>query len=136
MPLLPEGHARAEARREVGVEVDQEVIGVDLVVFIRARLTEQAEALTRLIHYQDEHGDVPGMNGGWELWGDFGRLAHRTANFRQMLRAVEAEQRVLADWEGEIGSLNSEYRAGLYRSLRHLGTEWSTHPEYREEWTP
>jgi hypothetical protein len=129
----------------------------DIAAFIRARLDERADALGKAINYQDNHGDVAGMDGGWELWGDFGRLVYQIVQFRHMLRAVDAKRRLLdkvANWEHQRLYDDTDENTGPYPCSRDGATcecgvldqqidvlhwsavEWSTHPDYRQDWTP
>jgi hypothetical protein len=100
-----------------------------MAAFIRARLDEQAEDLDQLIRYLDNQGDVPGMDGGWKVWGDFGDRVGRVADFQRMRRAVEAQRDLLASIVSYATETNHgrEYADEL---LQIMASEWSDHQDY------
>ena len=98
----------------------------DQVAFLRARLDEDEQNLWLRLnqpHYEtcDTFREIP-------YPCDCG-LPER------LLRAVEAKKRILDEVPYEAVIIG-EYRAGLYRAIEHLVSEYSDHPEYREEWRP
>ncbi|TCO57147.1 DUF6221 family protein [Actinocrispum wychmicini] len=116
----------------------------DIVEFIRARLDEES-ALAQLVKeahvFPDDHdragaaywptGRVesivrsypkPGHRAGLDLIVTFGP--------DRVLRAVEAKRAVV---ETCLFFTPDRFAARVFKDL---ATEWSTHPDYRLEWTP
>ena len=56
----------------------------------------------------------------------------------RVLREVEANRRILAEFQAQDGdpwSADADYFAGLVFVVKALAGVYSSHPDYRQEWT-
>jgi hypothetical protein len=112
----------------------------DIVTFIKIRLHEdQTAALDALKHWPP----------GDEIAGQVESIlvgAHvQRQNPHRVLRGVKAKRRILDDLHVKITDLEDAIGFEIDRDssreasdllLRLLASEWSTHEDYRSEWTP
>jgi hypothetical protein len=128
----------------------------DLVAFMAARLDEdEAEARPQadwLREYEKRPGDwarfmfdpVIGPFGGQSPLRDVARGLYvgRMADPDRVLRDVEADRRLLAEWQKAEAdpAVDDQWNAGLAAGLRLAvqirATRYSGHPGYRAEWKP
>jgi hypothetical protein len=119
----------------------------DIVAFIRARLDEDraaADEMQENANWMSDCGEPHNVSinlrSGWEM------------DSARVLRGVEIKRRIVGE-HGELGiegycakcgthDTNGEgdllYEHDEYpcRTLRLLALEWSTHDDFRPEWTP
>lgn len=119
----------------------------DLVEFLRARYAEQEAPLREVVRQLDAHAasddDVKGIDGGWTLWGSFGRAVDAAFQPRQLLQAVEAKRK-LVDLHADGGGHDCPGTWVGYAddpsepcpTMRLLGSEWTGHDDYQQEWAP
>lgn len=94
----------------------------DIVGFITARLDE----------------DIADVSEGaeWPKWNI--APSRMSARIRRVLRGVEAKRRIVEMWTTWLdGYTGDEWRSSDHarRTLRLLASEWSTHDDFRPEWT-
>jgi hypothetical protein len=117
-----------------------------LAEFITARLDED-EAAARESYYEGQHW--LSEEEGVYRWPDDEpvHIADRKADARhiarhdpaRVLREVEAKRKILAEHGGEHDPCDAHdawFRSITCATLRQLGTEFSGHPDYLEEWKP
>lgn len=136
----------------------------ELAEFLRARYAVQETPLREVVRQLDAHAasddDVVGIDGGWTLWGSFGRAVDAAFQPRQMLRDIEAKRKLVdavMAWEHKLLYSGYDGNNGPYpctwegvecdpdmcgvvekqrQVLGALVAEFASHPDYREEWRP
>jgi hypothetical protein len=71
----------------------------DIAAFLNARWAEEAERLEFILSCRSDNED---FDGGWDLWGDYGRAVNAAFDPRQMLDDIAAKRAILAEvlsWE-------------------------------------
>jgi hypothetical protein len=112
----------------------------DLIPFLTARYAERATRLEEILSNQDSFGEE--MQGGWELWGDFGHLVGEVVDFEAMLADIAAKRKILALHDGLHECVDNQPSWGTVTvferycpTVRLLAQPFARHPDFREEWT-
>jgi hypothetical protein len=86
----------------------------DIAAFLNARWTEEAERLEFILNCRSGDEDC---NGGWDLWGDYGRAIDAAFQPRQMLDDIAAKQKLLGAHRAD--------KNGRCRTCARWTTDWT-----------
>lgn len=120
----------------------------DIVAFLTARLDEEAERLEWILGCRNEDDD---FDGGWNLWGDFGRAIDLAFRPARLLADIEAKRRIVERHRNYDFPFNQDDGPGDYSwtgccdfchqpwpcpDLRDVAAPYAGRPGYLESWRP
>lgn len=124
---------------------------LDIVAFLRARYDEREKPLREVVRQLDAYadGDEDGIDGGWSLWGSFGRAIDTAFKPRELLDDIAAKRQIVKGVEATLNldrAMNPRFNVAdrmtysvllraEYQTARLLALPYAGHPEFREEWT-